>query len=50
MSESEKDNSYVGVPAVLCKNQKGQGSLNSHQPDVLTLKVIEIEKIIPSHG
>lgn len=35
---------------VLCKKLKGQGSLNSLQPDVLTLKVTEIEKMIHSHG
>lgn len=46
MLEPEKDKSCVGGPGVLCKNQKGQGSLNSHLPDVLTVKVIEIEKII----
>lgn len=50
MLEPEKDKSYVEVAGVLCKNQKGQGSLNSYQPDVLTMKVIEIEKILHSHG
>lgn len=47
--EPEKDKRYIR-PGVLCKSQKGQGRLNSNQPDVLTLKVVEIEKIIHSYG